>query len=71
MKKVSTHSQSHIIDDTGHASDEDAPHTEENLMKDRDNDPEKLLEQLDVKVPDRVMHRLFLRIRISTLRNRN
>ncbi len=71
MKKVSTHSQSHILDDTGHFSEEDGSHTEDNLMEDRGNDPEKLLDQLKVEVPDRVMHRLFLRIRISTLRHKN
>ena len=32
---------------------------------------EELLANMDIKVPERVVQRLFLKIRISTLRHRN
>jgi exonuclease I len=73
MKKISTHFPLHTVEETeafphgdGYSSDED-----NNKMKENIHEPEALLDKLEVKVPDRVMNRLFLRIRISSVRNRN
>lgn len=71
MKKNSTHYQLHTIDNAGYAPEGEDPSGEEEQMDKNMIDPGRLLNRLDLKVPDRVMKRLFLRIRISTLRNKN
>lgn len=70
MKKNSTHFHLHTVEETGSASGGEDPN-EDNQSNLPLEDPERLLDKLEVKVPDRVVHRLFLRIRISSLRSRN
>ncbi len=71
MKKISTHFPLHTVEETGNLPHGEESYSQEDKRKDNIHDPEVLLDKLEVKVPDRVMNRLFLRIRISSVRNRN
>ena len=71
MKKTSTHYQAHTIDPAGNIPEGEDPGGEGKEMKQKDIDPAGLLDRLVLRAPDRVMKRLFLKIRISTVRNRN
>jgi hypothetical protein len=71
MKKISTHFQLHTVDHTVPVPGENDPFPEEHSINEEGDDLEELLANMDIKVPERVVQRLFLKIRISTLRHRN
>jgi len=71
MKKTSTHDLLHTVENAGGIPDGEDPFGEEQNVNTHDIDPGKILNRLQLKVPETTMQRLFLRIRIATLRNRN